>query len=159
VISSNPPRTKCNYRFTLFPMPSSPQMTTNSSSLFTSPSAMPGESPFCQHTSLTQTRNLEVRKQPPPWLFQWPYPTLPPCSPRSTFSPETKEWSRCSPPPRTPSARSAGNLATFPTTAPAHYPSVPSALWPTRNQSIAALTLTALRVVTSNRSWAAACSL
>jgi len=131
-------------------------MTPNSFPLFTSPSAIPGESPFCQHVSLTQTRNLVTRKQPPPSLFLWPRPTLTPISPRSTSSPETEESSKCSPPPNAPSVGNAGSLATSPTAVQASCPSAPSAHSPIHKWSIAALTLPALRVVTSARSSAAA---
>jgi len=117
---------------------------------------MPGESPLSQRVSLTRTRNLEVRKQPPPWFFQWLHPTLSPSSPHSTSSLETGEWNKCSPPPKAPSIRNAGSSATFPTTALAHYPSVPSACLTIQNENITALTLPALRVVTSSRSLAAA---
>jgi len=121
-----------------------------------SPSAIPGESPFSQRVTLTLTRNLVNRRGPPTWLFLWPRPTLLPSSLRSPSSLETEEWNKCSPPPRIPSARSAGSLATSPTTVPVHFPSVPSARLPTQKQSIAALTLAALRVAISNRSSPAA---
>jgi len=124
----------------------------NSSPLFTSPSAMPGESPFSQRVTLTPTQNLPFKSQQPPWLSQWPRPTLSPSSPPSTSSPETGEWSRCSLPPRTPSARNAGNSATSLPAAPAHCQSVLFARSPIPKQSIAALTLPALRVAISNLS-------
>jgi len=118
----------------------------NSSPLFTSPSAMPGESPFSQRFTLTPTQNLEVKSQQPPWSSLWPHLRLSPSSPLSTSSPGTGKWRRCSPPLRTPSARNAGNSATSLPAAPAHCQSVPSPRSPTPMQSIAALTLPALRV-------------
>ena len=111
---------------------------------------MPGESPLSQHVTLTQTRNLEIKNQPPLWLSPWPRPTLSPSSPPSTSSPETGEWRRYSPPLRSPSARNAGNSATSPPVAPAHYQSVPSARLPTPKRSITTLTLPALRVAISD---------
>jgi len=128
----------------------------NSSPLFISPSAMPGESPFSQRASSTQTRNLAVTKQQPPWLFLWPRQMLSPSSPPSTSSPKTAECSRCSPPPRTPNARRAGNSATSLTAVPVNSPPVPSARSRTAKQSIAALTLAALRVAISDLSSPAA---
>jgi len=112
---------------------------------------MPGESPFSQRVTLTRTRHLVVKKQQPPRLFLWPRPTLSLTSLHSTSSRETGEWSRCSPPPKAPSVRSAGSLATSLTAVPANCPSVLSACSPIRKQSITALTLPALRVATSNR--------
>jgi len=117
---------------------------------------MPGESRCCQSITLTRSRNLVNRRGPLQWLFLSPHPTLLLSSPRSTSSPVTEGFSKCSPPPGIPSAKSAGNSATSLTPVPAHSPSAPSALSPIQKQSIAALTLPALRVVTSNRSSPAA---
>jgi len=122
-----------------------------------SPSAMPEESPFTQHIFLIRTRNLTVKKRQPWWLYLCPCPTILPTSPRLTTSLETEGWNKCSPPQQTPHVRSAGSSATSPTTVPAHYPSVRSAHSLTQKQSIVALTLPALRVLTSHRSSAAAC--
>jgi len=121
----------------------------NSSPLFRSPSAIPGESPFSQRVTLTPTKNLAIQSQQPLWLSLWPRPMLSPSFSPSTSSSETAEWSRCSPPLRTPSARNAGNSATSLPAAPAHCQFVPSARSPTPKQSIAALTLPALRVAIS----------
>jgi len=111
---------------------------------------MPGESPFSQRITLTRTRNLAVKNRQPPLLFLWPRPTLSPSSPRSTSSSDTGEWSRCSP-PGIPNARNAGSSATSPTTIPARCLSIPSARSPIQKLSIAALTLSALRVAIPNR--------
>jgi len=124
----------------------------NYSSLFISPSAMPGESRFSQRVTLTCTRNLVNRRGPPPWLLQWPHPTPTPSSPPSTSSPETVEPNKCFPPLKTPSVRSAGSSATSPTAFTANCLSVPSARSPIQKQSIAALTLPALWVAISNLS-------
>jgi len=121
-----------------------------------SPIATPGESLFSQHVTLTQTQHLEIKQQPPPWLFQWPRLTLSPSSLGSTSSPKTAESIKCSPPPKTPSVGSARSSATFPIPVPARYPSVPSARSPIQKHSIPALTLPPQRVVTSDQSLAAA---
>jgi len=113
---------------------------------------MPGESPFSRRVTLTQTRKPVHRKTPPQWLLELPRPTLTLSSPPSTSSPGTGESNKCPPPLRTPSARSAGSSATSLPAVPAHYPSAPSARSPTPWQSIAALTLPALRVAISDLS-------
>jgi len=113
---------------------------------------MPGESPFSQRVTLTQTRNLVNRKPPPPLLSQWPHPTLAPSSPPSTYSPGIGESNRCFPPLKAPSAENAGSSATSLPAVPALGPFVPSARSPTPRRSIAALTLPALRVAISDLS-------
>jgi len=113
---------------------------------------MPPESPFSQRVTLTQTLIVGIKSQQPQWLSPWPHPTLSPSSPPSTSSPETGEWSRCSPPLRTLNAKNAGNLATSLPAVPAHCQSAPSVRSPTPKQSIAALTLPALRVSISDLS-------
>jgi len=113
---------------------------------------MPGESPFCQRVTLTTTWNLGIKSQQPQWWSPWPHPTLSRSSPPSTSSLETEEWSRCSPPLRTPNARNAGSSATSLPAVPAHCQSVPSVRSPTPKQRIAALTLPALRVAISDLS-------
>jgi len=128
----------------------------NSSPLFTSPSAMPGESPFSQRVTLTQILNLGTKSQQPPWFSPWLRQTLSLSSLLSTSSPGTGGWSRCSPPLGTPSAKSAGNSATSLPAVPAHYQHVPTARLPTPKQSIAAQTLPALRVAISDLSSPAA---
>ena len=110
---------------------------------------MPGESPFSQRVTLTQTWNLANRKVPPPWLSRWPRPTLTPSSPPSTSSPETGESNRCFPPLKTPSVRNAGSSVSSQMAVPASYLSAPSARSPIPKGSIAALTLPALRVAIS----------
>jgi len=124
----------------------------HSSPLFMSPSAMPGESPFSPRITSTQTRNLANRKVPPPWLLQWPRPTLTPSYPPSTSSPETRELNRCFTPPKTHSVKKAGSSATSPIGVPASCLFAPSARSPTPKRSIAALTLPALRAAISNLS-------
>jgi len=113
---------------------------------------MPGESPFSQHVTLTQTQNLVSKSQQPPWLSPWPRRTLSPSSPPSTSSPETGEWSRCSPPLRIPNARNGVISATSLAAVPAHCHSVLSARSLTPKQRIAALTLPAIRVAISDLS-------
>jgi len=125
---------------------------TNSSPLFTSPSSMPRESAFSRRVTLTQTQSPAGRKVRPPWLSQWPRPTLTPSSPPSTCSLGTEGLNRCSPPPETPSVRSAGSSATSPTAVPANYLFAPTARLPIPKRSIAALTLPALRVAISDLS-------
>jgi len=114
---------------------------------------MPGESPFSRRVTLTQTRNLVSRKTPPLWwLLLWPRPTLTSSSLPSTSSPVTRESNKCFPHLKTPSVRNAGSSATSLTAVPAHFPSALSARSPTPKQSIAALTLPALRVAISDLS-------
>ena len=125
---------------------------TNFCPLFMSPSAMPGEFPFCRRVTLTQTRSLVSRRTPPPWLLQWPRPTLTLSFPPSTSSPGTGESTRCSHPLKTPSARNAGSSAISLPAVPARCPSVPSARSPIPKRSNAALTLPALRVAISDLS-------
>jgi len=107
---------------------------------------------YTRRITLTQTQSLGNRSPPPQWLLQWPRPTLTPSSTPSTSSPETEESSKCLPPPRTPSVKNAASSATSPLAVPARCPSVPSAHSPTPKQSIAALTLPALRVAISDLS-------
>ena len=125
---------------------------TNSSPLFMSPSAMPGESPFSQHVTSTRTRSPAIKNRQHPLSSPWPRPTLLPSSPPSTSSPGTGEWNRCSPPLSTPNVRNAGSSVTSPPSVPAHYQSVHSARSPIPRQSIADLTLPALRVAISDLS-------
>jgi len=113
---------------------------------------MPGESPFSERVTLTRIWTLVTKNLQPLWSSMWPRPTLLPSSPPSTSSPGTGEWNRCSPPLRTPNAKSAGNLATSLPAVPAYYQPVSSARSPTPKHSIAALTLPALRVAISNLS-------
>ena len=113
---------------------------------------MPVKCPFSQRVTLTRARHLVVKRQQPPLLFHWPRPTLSPSAPRSTTSPETGESSTCSPPPGTPNARNARSSATYPIPVAARCPSVSSARSPIHKQSIAAITLPALRVAISNQS-------
>jgi len=122
---------------------------TNSSPLFMSRSAMPGESPFSQRVTLTRTRNLVKRRVLPPWLLQGPHPTLRPSSPPSTTSPQTGESNKCFPPLKTPSVRNAGSSATSPTAVPGNCLFVPSPRSRTPKQTIAPLILPALRVAIS----------
>ena len=125
---------------------------TNSFPLFMSPCAMPGESPFSRRVTLTQTLSLVDKRGPPLWLLQSLRPALSPSSPPSTSSPEPGVSSKCFPRLKAPSVRNAGGSATSPIAVTAHYPFVPSTCSPTPKQTIAALTLPALRVAISNLS-------
>ena len=113
---------------------------------------MPGEYPFSRRITLTQARNLMSKRAPPPWLSQWHHLTLTPLAPLSTSSPETGQSKKCSPPQKTRCVRNAGSSATSPIAVPTHTQFIPSARSPTPKQSMAALTLPALRVAISNLS-------
>ena len=124
----------------------------NSSPLFMSLSAMPGESPFSERVTLTRIWTLVTKNLQPLWSSMWPRPTLLPSSPPSTNSRGTRGLNRCFPPLKAPSAGNAGSSATSRPALPALSPFVHSARFPTPRRSIAALTLPALRVAISDLS-------